>query len=151
MQTMQTPNLPEGYEPKESEEYMHENHLRYFKMKLCEWKEELLNESREDLECLQLDRSALSDPSDIASMESGAMVEMKSRARKKKLIDKIDEALDRIKEGEYGYCEETGEPIGIARLKARPIATLCIEAQERHETHEKQFVDEPGDEEDGVD
>ena len=151
MQTMQTPNLPEGYEPKESEEYMHELHLRYFKMKLLKWKEELLDESREDLEYLQRDRSALSDPSDIASVESGALVEMKSRARKIKLIAKIDEALERIKEGEYGYCEETGEPIGIARLKARPIATLCIEAQERHEKHEKQFVDEHGDEEETSD
>jgi DnaK suppressor protein len=151
MAKMQTRNLPEGYEPKESEEYMSEEHLIYFEQKLLDWKSELLSESRETLEHLQHDRLNQPDISDQAAMEAEAAVELRNGDRKRKLISKIDEAFQRIVDGEYGYCGETGEPIGIERLKARPIATLCIEAQERHEKYEKQFVDEQSDEEEYAD
>lgn len=134
--------LPEGYKPTEKEEYMNEKQLAYFRQKLLDWKQELLDESRETMEHLKEENWREPDISDRASLETEAELELKTRNRYFKLINKIDQALRRIDEGEYGYCEETGEPIGIRRLEARPVATLCIEAQERHEKMEKQYTDE---------
>jgi DnaK suppressor protein len=145
MQNLNFPNLPEGYEPSEDEEYMCQRHLDYFKMKLLLWKQELLNESRETLEHLQVAGLSQPDLNDQAVMEAEAAIELRHGDRKRKLITKIEEALEKIEIGEYGYCDETGDPIGLARLKARPIANLCIEAQERHENYEKQFTDEETD------
>ena len=134
--------LPEGYRPSEKEEYMNPKQLEYFKVKLTDWKAELLAESRETMEHLKEENWREPDISDRASLETEAELELKTRNRYFKLINKIDSALRRIYKGEYGYCEETGEPIGIRRLEARPVATLCIEAQERHEKLEKQYIDE---------
>lgn len=134
--------LPEGYKPTEKEEYMNDKQLAYFRHKLLEWKQELLDESRETMEHLKEENWREPDISDRASLETEAELELKTRNRYFKLINKIDQALRRIDAGEYGYCEETGEPIGIRRLEARPVATLCIEAQERHEKMEKQYTDE---------
>ena len=134
--------LPEGYRPSEDEEYMNPQQLAYFRQKLLEWKQELLAESRETMEHLREENWREPDISDRASLETEAELELKTRNRYFKLINKIDMALRRIEEGEYGYCEETGEPIGVRRLEARPVATLCIEAQERHEKMEKQHSDE---------
>ena len=134
--------LPEGYRPSEKEEYMNPKQLEYFKQKLTDWKAELLAESRETMEHLKEENWREPDISDRASLETEAELELKTRNRYFKLINKIDSALRRIDKGEYGYCEETGEPIGIRRLEARPVATLCIEAQERHEKLEKQYIDE---------
>jgi DnaK suppressor protein len=142
MQKTPLPILPEGYEPSNSEEYMCQLHLDYFKAKLLIWKDSLLNESREVLEHLQNEPMSQTDFNDQAAIEAESAVERRNGERKSKLISKIDEALKRIETEEYGYCEDTGEPIGLARLQARPIATLCIEAQERHEQDEKQFADE---------
>lgn len=139
---MQRVELPEGYEPSEKEEYMNPMQLEYFRRKLGAWKEELLNESRDTLTHLREENWNEPDLNDRASVESEATLELRTRDRYRKLIDKIDEALKRIDTEEYGYCEETGEEIGIKRLKARPVATLCIEAQERHENYEKQHMDE---------
>lgn len=134
--------LPEGYRPSEDEEYMNPQQLTYFRQKLQEWKQELLAESRETMEHLREENWREPDISDRASLETEAELELKTRNRYFKLITKIDMALRRIEAGEYGYCEETGEPIGVRRLEARPVATLCIEAQERHEKMEKQHSDE---------
>lgn len=139
---MQKIVLPEGYVPTENEEYMNPRQLEYFRRKLIEWKEELLNESRETLNHLKEENWNEADLNDRASIETDTTIELRTRDRYRKLIDKIDEALKRIEIGEYGYCEETGEEIGLKRLIARPVATLCIEAQERHENYEKQHVDE---------
>lgn len=133
---------PEGYHPSEKEEYMNPKHLEYFRQKLQDWKKELLAESRETMEHLKEENWREPDISDRASLETEAELELKTRNRYFKLINKIDQALRRIDDGSYGYCEETGEPIGIRRLEARPVATLCIEAQERHEKMEKQYTDE---------
>lgn len=134
--------LPEGYSPTEKEEYMNPKQLAYFRQKLTDWKAELLAESRETMEHLKEENWREPDIADRASLETEAELELKTRNRYFKLINKIDSALRRIESGEYGYCEETGEPIGIRRLEARPVATLCIEAQERHEKMEKQYTDE---------
>jgi len=131
--------LPKDYEPSETEPYMSPKQLMYFKNILTKWREQLLNEGNQAIEHL----SGLSQPdlNDQAAMEAEAAIELRHEDRKRKLLNKIKDALERIENGEYGYCEDTGEPIGLWRLKARPIATLCIDAQERYERHKKQFVD----------
>ena len=134
--------LPAGYKPSAKEEYMCPEQLEYFRQKLTTWRQELLDESRETLQHLKEENWHEADIADRASIETEAGVELRTRNRYLKLISKIDEALRRIDKGEYGYCEETGEPIGLKRLEARPIATLSIEAQERHERMEKQYSDE---------
>lgn len=131
-------SLPEGYQPSENEEYMNPLQLEYFRKKLMLWKEELLDESRETIKHLQEENWNEPDLNDRASLETDTATELRTRDRYRKLIDKIDHALRMIEEGKYGYCEDTGEEIGIKRLEARPIATLCIEAQERHESYERQ-------------
>jgi len=140
---MSTASLPKNYSPTEKEPYMNANMLAYFRQKLNDWKEELLRESDTTLHDLQ-DEGGLQEPdiADRASVETDVALELRARDRQRKLISKIDEALDRIKKGEYGYCEITGEPIGIKRLEARPIATLTVEAQERHERMERTQRDE---------
>jgi DnaK suppressor protein len=134
--------LPAGYTPSEQEEYMNPLQMEYFRQKLLDWRQTLLKESQETIEHLKQENWHEPDIADRASLETEAGVELRTRNRYLKLISKIDAALDRIATGEYGYCEETGEPIGLRRLEARPIATLCIEAQERHEKMEKQYLDE---------
>lgn len=134
--------LPKGYKPTEKEKYMNDKQLEYFRQKLLAWKEELLKESQETLDHLKEENWHEPDIADRASIEEEARVELRTRNRYYKLIEKIDAALHRIETGEYGYCEETGDPIGIKRLEARPIATLTIEAQEAHERDEKQYSDE---------
>ena len=134
--------LPKGYKPTEKEDYMNAKQLEYFRRKLLAWKEELIKESQETIEHLKEENWHEPDIADRASLETEAGVELRTRNRYLKLIAKIESALNRIADGEYGYCEETGEPIGIKRLEARPIATMTIEAQERHERMEKQYTDE---------
>jgi DnaK suppressor protein len=121
---------------------MNERQQEYFRQKLLDWKEEILRESRETLEHLQDENHVLPDIVDRASSETDRSLELRTRDRQRKLISKIDAALQRIDEGSYGYCEETGEPISLRRLDARPIATLSIEAQERHERREKVYRDD---------
>ncbi len=129
--------LPEGYRPSEDEEYMNPMQLEYFRRKLLAWKKELMEESDSTLNHLREENWQEPDISDRATLESDAALELRTRDRYRKLINKIDKALNRIADGTYGYCEETGEEIGIKRLEARPIATLTIEAQEKHERLEK--------------
>ena len=130
------------YRPSEDEEFMNERQLEYFKQKLLKWKEDILRESRETLSHLQSETENHADVADRASSETDRALELRTRDRQRKLISKIDEALRRIEDGSYGYCEETGEPIGLARLEARPIATLSLEAQERHERRERVHRDD---------
>ncbi|WP_309090307.1 RNA polymerase-binding protein DksA [Phenylobacterium sp.] len=130
------------YRPSEDEEFMNERQLEYFKQKLLKWKEDILRESRETLSHLQSETENHPDLADRASSETDRALELRTRDRQRKLISKIDEALRRIEDGSYGYCEETGEPIGVARLEARPIATLSLEAQERHERRERVHRDD---------
>jgi DnaK suppressor protein len=130
------------YRPTEDETFMSERQLEYFRQKLLNWKEDILRESRETLSHLQTETENHPDIADRASSETDRSLELRTRDRQRKLIAKIDEAMQRIDEGNYGYCEETGEPIGIARLDARPIATLSLEAQERHERRERVHRDE---------
>ena len=130
------------YRPTEDEEFMNERQVEYFRQKLLNWKEEILRESRETLSHLQAETENHPDIADRASSETDRSLELRTRDRQRKLISKIDEAMRRIEEGTYGYCEETGEPIGVARLDARPIATLSLEAQERHERRERVHRDE---------
>lgn len=139
-------DLPEGYKPTEVEEYMNPMHLAYFKKKLEDWKGELLHESRDTLDHLKEENWHEPDINDRASVETETALELRTRDRYRKLIDKIDSAMRRIASGEYGYCEDTGDQIGIRRLEARPVATLSIEAQERHESYEKSHIDEKDDE-----
>ncbi len=134
--------LEEGYKPSEKEEYMNPKQLAYFKKKLLDWKAELLDEARETMEHLKEENLNEPDINDRATVESDTAFELRTRDRYRKLIDKIEYALTKIDSGDYGYCEETGDPIGIKRLEARPIATLCIEAQERHEKYERQHHEE---------
>ena len=131
-----------AYKPTEKEEYMNSKQLEYFRSKLINWRKELIEESRETIDHLKEENWHESDIADRASLETEAGVELRTRNRYLKLIAKIDAALKRIEEGTYGYCEETGEKIGLKRLEARPVATMTIEAQERHEKLEKQYVDE---------
>ena len=130
------------YRPTEDEEFMNERQLEYFKQKLLNWKEEILRESQQTLTHLQSETENHPDLADRASSETDRALELRTRDRQRKLISKIDEALRRIEDGSYGYCEETGEPIGVARLDARPIATLSLEAQERHERRERVHRDD---------
>lgn len=130
------------YRPSEKEEFMNERQKEYFRRKLIEWKNDILKESKYTLEQLQEESLHLPDLADRASSETDKAIELRTRDRQRKLISKIDSALRRIETGEYGYCEETGEPIGIRRLEARPIATLSLEAQERHERSEKVHRDD---------
>ena len=130
------------YRPTEDEPFMNPRQREYFRRKLEAWKEDILRESRETLENLQEESTNHSDMADRASSESDRALELRTRDRQRKLISKIDAALKRIEDGTYGYCEETGDPIGIARLDARPIATLSLEAQEMHERREKVYRDE---------
>ncbi len=139
---MQNIVLPDGYSPSENEEYMNPMQIEYFRQKLLSWKQELLDESRDTLYHLREENWHEPDVNDRASVEAEATIELRTRDRYRKLIDKIDYALQQIQTGEYGYCEETGNRVGLKRLQARPIATLCIEAQERHENYEKQHIDE---------
>jgi DnaK suppressor protein len=134
--------ISKTYEPKLTEKYMCEKHKIYFKKKLSEWKKEIIKSNNEALYNGSLDDNSVSaDMVDQASSYTDKTVEMKAINRQIKLISKIDQALKRIKDGTYGFCEETGEPIGIKRLMARPIAELCIAAQEKHEKEEKVFAD----------
>ncbi len=130
------------YRPSDDEPFMNERQLEYFKQKLLQWKEDILRESRETLSHLQEETENHPDVADRASSETDRALELRTRDRQRKLSSKIDEALRRIEEGAYGYCEETGEPIGLARLEARPIATLSLEAQERHERRERVHRDD---------
>ncbi|HEY4199852.1 MAG TPA: RNA polymerase-binding protein DksA [Devosiaceae bacterium] len=130
------------YRPTEDEPFMNPRQRDYFKNKLENWKDEILRESRETLETLQEESQNHPDMADRASSESDRALELRTRDRQRKLISKIDAALKRIEDGSYGYCEETGDPIGLARLDARPIATLSLEAQEMHERREKVYRDE---------
>lgn len=132
----------EEYRPSEDEEFMNPRQLAYFKDKLNAWKNEILEESKETLSNLQKDSQNHPDIADRASSETDRSIELRARDRQRKLISKIDSALARIEDGSYGYCEETGDPIGVGRLDARPIATLSLEAQERHERREKVYRDD---------
>ncbi len=137
-----TVDLPEGYKPTEKEEYMNPKQIEYFRRKLMAWKEELIEESRETLDHLRQENWREPEDGDKASIEVDASHELRTRDRYRKLINKIDEALNRIENGEYGYCLETGDPIGVKRLMARPIAVYSIEAQERYENYERQHNDD---------
>ena len=130
------------YRPSEDEPFMNERQLDYFRKKLLDWKEDILRETRETVTHLQSETENHPDFADSASSETDRALELRTRDRQRKVISKIDEALRRIEEGVYGYCEETGEPIGLARLEARPIATLGLEAQERHERRERVHRDD---------
>jgi DnaK suppressor protein len=132
-------DLPDGYRPSENEPFMNERHRVYFRNKLVAWKEEIIRQNRETLHILHEDSAQHADLADRATSETDRALELRARDRQRKLIAKIDAALARIEEGSYGFCEETGEPIGLKRLDARPIATLSLEAQERHERREKVF------------
>ncbi len=134
--------LPAGYRPAEHEEFMCAKHRAYFLRKLKDWKEAIVEESRATMAQLQVDSLREPDLADRASSETDWAIELRTRDRQRKLISKIDEALRRIDDGSYGYCEETGEPISLARLEARPIATLSLEAQERHERRERVHRDD---------
>jgi DnaK suppressor protein len=130
------------YRPTEGEPYMNENQRDYFRQKLLSWREEILRGSNETLRQLKEEESRVADMSDWASFETERNFQLRARDRERKLLSKINEALRRIEEGTYGFCEETQEPIGLRRLEARPIATLSIEAQERHERREKTYRDD---------
>jgi DnaK suppressor protein len=134
--------LPEDYRPAEDEPFMNERQLEYFRRKLLAWKAELLAESKETIEGLQDSSRNIPDIADRASEETDRAIELRTRDRQRKLVAKIDAALRRIEEGEYGYCEVTGEPISLKRLDARPIATMSLEAQERHERRERVHRDD---------
>ncbi|WP_413718887.1 RNA polymerase-binding protein DksA [Silicimonas sp. MF1-12-2] len=134
--------LPDDYRPAEDEPFMNERQLEYFRRKLLNWKAELLDDSKSTIEGLQGSTRNIPDIADRASEETDRALELRTRDRQRKLVAKIDSALRRIDNGEYGYCEETGEPISLKRLDARPIATLSLEAQERHERAEKVHRDD---------
>jgi DnaK suppressor protein len=136
------PTLPPDYRPSEEEEFMNPLQLEYFRQKLLRWRAELLAESSETLQHLKEESLAEPDLTDRASLETERSIELRTRDRERKLISKIDAALMRIEDGSYGYCEETDEPISIRRLEARPIATLSLEAQERHERMERTHRDD---------
>ncbi len=134
--------LPPGYRPSSDEEFMGPRQLAFFRGKLLDWKEDILREARETLQTLQSESLREPDVTDRASSETDWSIELRTRDRQRKLISKIDAALRRIEDGEYGYCEVTGEPISLQRLEARPIATMTLEAQEKHERLEKVTRDE---------
>jgi len=130
-------DLPRNYRPTQKEKFMNERQLEYFRRKLLAWRTELLDDYRETLEHLEHGDRAGSDFADMASKETDNALELRARDRERKLVGKIDQALERIENGTYGFCAETGNPIGLKRLEARPIADLSIEAQERHEEEER--------------
>jgi DnaK suppressor protein len=130
------------YRPSDDEPFMNDRQREYFRQKLLTWKDEILEESRSTIATLQQDTVAEADLADRATSETDRALELRTRDRQRKLIAKIDEALRRIEDGSYGYCEETGEPIALSRLDARPIATLSLEAQERHERRERVHRDD---------
>ncbi|MGB8818873.1 MAG: RNA polymerase-binding protein DksA [Rhizobiaceae bacterium] len=130
------------YQPSDTEPFMNDRQRSYFRAKLIAWKNDILREARETLEALQEENTNHADLADRASSETDRAIELRARDRQRKLIAKIDSAMQRIEDGTYGFCEETGEPISLKRLDARPIATLSIEAQERHERREKVYRDE---------
>jgi DnaK suppressor protein len=136
------PKLPKNYQPSDDEPFMNSRQREYFRRRLQRWREELLQESSQTLQSLQEVSLQSPDMADRASAETERAVELRTRDRGRKLIQKIDEALARIEDGSYGYCEESGEPIGLRRLEARPIAMLSLEAQERHEKRERIHRDE---------
>jgi len=130
------------YRPSDKEPFMSERQRDYFRLKLLAWREDILKEAKETLLHLQEENQNHPDLADRASSETDRAIELRARDRQRKLINKIDEALARVDDGTYGYCEETGEPISIRRLEARPIATLSVEAQERHERRERIYRDD---------
>jgi len=134
--------LPNGYRPSEAEPFMNERQREYFRRKLLNWKDDILREARETIQNLQSEATPNADLADRAATESERQLELRTRDRQRKLISKIDAALARIEDGSYGFCEETGEPISLKRLDARPIATLSLEAQERHERRERVYRDD---------
>lgn len=131
--------LKKGYKPKKSESYMCPEQLEYFRQKLLTWRDDLIEESRETISHLRGEVRDVGDEAERATRETENSLELRTRDRYRKLINKIDKALARIDEGDYGYCEETGEEIGLDRLEARPIATLCLDAQERWELRQRQM------------
>ena len=134
--------IDKDYRPSEDEPFMNDRQRDYFRRKLLTWKDDILRESRETLTALQTESENHPDIADRASSETDRAIELRARDRQRKLIAKIDAAIGRIDDGTYGYCEETGEPISLKRLDARPIATLSLEAQERHEKREKVYRDD---------
>ena len=134
--------LPMDYKPSPKEEYMSSMQLEYFRQKLLTWRGELLQESENTISHLKEENWQESDINDRATQETDAALELRTRDRYRKLVNKIDSALSRVADGSYGYCDETGEEIGLSRLEARPIATLTVEAQEKHERLEKQRRDD---------
>jgi len=133
--------LKKNYKPTKKEAYMCAEQQEYFRLKLLNWRDELVEESRETINNLQQEVRDVGDEVERATRETENSLELRTRDRYRKLINKIDQALNRLEEGEYGYCEETGEEIGIDRLEARPIATLCLDAQERRELKQRQQGD----------
>lgn len=133
--------LPKGYKPSDDEEYMCPKHLEYFRQKLLQWREDLIEESQETINNLRGEVRDVGDEAERASRETENSLELRTRDRYRKLLGKINQALARVEDGTYGFCEETGEEIGLARLEARPIATLCFDAQERWELKQKQMRD----------
>jgi len=134
--------IDEGYRPTEDEPFMNERQREYFRRKLIRWKHDILKEAQETLATLQSENENHPDLADRASSETDRAIELRARDRQRKLIAKIDAALARIEDNSYGYCEETGDPISLKRLEARPIATLSLEAQERHERNERVYRDD---------
>jgi DnaK suppressor protein len=134
--------IDEGYRPTEDEPFMNERQREYFRRKLIRWKGDILRETQETLATLQRENENHPDLADRASSETDRAIELRARDRQRKLIAKIDAAIARIDDGTYGYCEETGDPISLKRLEARPIATLSLEAQERHERNERVYRDD---------
>ena len=134
--------IPEDYRPSDDEPFMNERQRAYFRRKLVAWRDEILRSTKETLQHLQDESAQHADIADRASTETERALELRARDRQRKLIAKIDSALRRLEDGSYGFCEETGEPISLKRLDARPIATLSIEAQERHERREKVYRDD---------
>jgi DnaK suppressor protein len=134
--------LPDDYRPTEAEPFMGDYQRAYFRRKLLQWKEDIIQQNRETLHVLHEDTNQHADLADRATSETDRALELRARDRQRKLVSKIDQALARIEDGSYGYCEETGEPISLKRLDARPIATLSLEAQERHERRERVYREE---------
>ena len=139
--TAKTVKLPKGYTPSTKEEYMNPKQIEYFRQKLMTWRDDLVEESRETISNLQSEVRDVGDEAERATRETENSLELRTRDRYRKLINKINKTLARIDDGDYGFCEETGEDIGLQRLEARPIATLCLDAQERWEIRQKQMGD----------
>lgn len=134
--------LSDGYRPSDDEPFMNPVQKEYFRKKLLRWRDDILRDSQETIKTMQSETERLADLADRASTETDRALELRTRDRQRKLISKIDSALQRIEDDTYGYCEDTGDPIALSRLEARPIATLSVEAQERHERRERSYRDE---------